>query len=183
MKKIAIYARVSTFEQEERNQLPAINALIKRRDFEPVRTYQEQASAWSAGHQKEFSRLLKDAAAGEFSGLVVWSLDRITREGPSKILQIIDRLERSGITVYSVQEPWTEAPSEVRPLLLAVIGWVAQLESKRRSERTKAGLLRKKLNGGLIGRRPGSKDKHKRRTDGYKLRQARERIRREENGE
>jgi putative DNA-invertase from lambdoid prophage Rac len=179
--RCAIYARVSTLEQEEKNQLPAINALIKRRDFEPVRTYQEAASAWKDGHQIEFSRLLKDAAAGEFQGLVVWSLDRITREGPSKILQIIDRLERSGITVYSVQEPWTEAPNEVRPLLLAVIGWVAQLESKRRSERTKAGLLRRKLGGGRLGRQPGSKDRRKRRTDGYLLRQARDRIRRAEN--
>lgn len=178
--KVAIYARVSTQEQEEKNQLPAIQALIERRGFEPVRIYQEQASAWSAGHQKEFSRLEKDATAKEFSGLVVWSLDRITREGPGRILQIVEKLEKAGVMVISVQEPWTEAPSEVRPLLLAFYGWAAQMESKRRSERTKAGMLRKKLNGGKIGRRPGSKDRHKRRTDGYKLRQAREKVKRAE---
>lgn len=179
--KVAIYARVSTDNQNEKNQLPAIYTLIERRGFEPVQVYQESASAWSAGHQKEFSRLLKDAGAGLFQGIVVWSLDRITREGPGKILQIVDRLEKSGIYVYSVNEPWTEAPTDLRPLLLSVYGWAAQLESKKISERTKAGLLRKKLSGGKLGRRPGSKDKKKRRNDGYILRQAREKIRRAEN--
>lgn len=181
--KVAIYARVSTFDQAEANQLPAINGLIQRRGFDPVRIYQEAASAWSAGHQKEFSQLLKDAAAGEFSGLVVWSLDRITREGPGKILQIVDRLEKSGITVFSVMEPWTEAPTEVRPLLFAVIGWVANQESKKISERTKAGMLRKKLGGGNVGRPKGSKDRRRRKKAGYVLRQAREKVKRAENGE
>lgn len=181
--RVAIYVRVSTSEQEEKNQLPAIEALISRRGFEPVRIYQEAASAWSAGHQKEFSRLLKDGAAGDFAGLVVWSLDRITREGPGKILQIVDRLEKAGINVYSVNEPWTEAPTDLRPLLLSVYGWAAQLESNKISERTKAGLVRKKLNGGKLGRRPGSKDKKKRNVDGYRLRQARERIKRAELGQ
>lgn len=178
--KVAIYARVSTDDQKEKNQLPAIYDLCRRRSFDPVLVYQESASAWSSGHQKEFSRLLKDAKAGEFQGLVVWSLDRITREGPGKILQIVDRLEKAGISVYSVNESWTDVPNDLRPLLLSVYGWAANLESKKISERTKAGLLRKKLDGGTLGRRPGSKDKRKRKTDGYKLRQAREKVKRAE---
>lgn len=178
--KVALYVRVSTYDQAEANQMPAIESLIQRRGFEPVRTYQEQVSAWSAGHQKEFSRLLKDAKAGEFSGLVVWSLDRITREGPGKIIQIVDRLEKAGIAVISIQEPWTELPSDIRPLLLSFYGWIANQESKRISERTKAGMLRKKMNGGRVGRPIGSKDRRRRRKAGYELRQAREKVKRAE---
>lgn len=180
---VAIYARVSTFDQKEENQFPAINALIQRRQFTPVRTYQEAASAWSAGHQKEFSQLLKDAKAGAFQAVIVWSLDRITREGAGKIIQIVERLERSGVMVISVNEPWTEAPTEVRPILLAFYGWAANLESKKISERTKAGMYRKKIGGGKLGRPNGSKDRRRRRTDGYVLRQAREKVKRAELGE
>jgi len=49
-------------------------------------------------------------------------------------------------------------PSETKPLLYALMGWVAQQESKRISERTKAGLERARAAGKRIGRPQGSKD-------------------------
>lgn len=181
--RAVIYARVSTGKQEEKNQIPDVNRLIEQRGFELVKTYKEKASAWKTGRQKELTKLMKAAQAKEFDCLVVWSLDRLTREGPHKILILYKRLEDLGITVISVKEPWTEAPSELKPLLLALIGWVAEQESKRQSERTKAGLKRKKEEGGKVGRPAGCKDKKKRKNEGYFLRQARARIERAENGD
>jgi hypothetical protein len=43
-------------------------------------------------------------------------------------------------------------------------------------ELTKAGLERAKLNGKILGRRYGAKDKHKRSNEGYLLRHKKERI-------
>lgn len=180
MKKCAIYARVSTKEQEEKNQIPAIKKIVDQRGFKIHQIYSESASAWKSGHQKMLKQLFQDAQDRDFQVLMVWALDRLTREGPAKILQLYKKLEDLGITVISVQEPWTEAPSEVKPLLLAVIGWVAEMESRRRSERTKAGIARKKQSGGKVGRKPGSKDKKKRSNQGYILRQAREKLARAE---
>ena len=57
-------------------------------------------------------------------------------------------------------------------LLLAIAGWVARMESNRRSERTKAGLARAVAQGKGLGRPPGSKDKKKRGPRGYLLRYA-----------
>lgn len=178
--KCAIYIRVSTDEQVQQNQLPSIKLFAERRNLEICRIYSETASAWKAGHQKELAKLIQDARSGEFQSLIIWSLDRLTREGPSKILMIYKKLEDLGVSVISVQEPWTETPSEVKPLLLAVFGWVAEQESKRRSERTKAGIARKKAGGQKVGRKIGSRDKKKRNTEGYKLRHARERVKRAE---
>ncbi|MFC1956164.1 recombinase family protein, partial [Chloroflexota bacterium] len=59
------------------------------------------------------------------------------------------------------QESWTEAPGELGELLYALSGWVARMESERRSERTKAGLARLVARGKRLGRPPGSKDKKK----------------------
>ena len=46
---------------------------------------------------------------------------------------------------------------------MPLTGWVARMESQRRSERTKAGLERAKAQGKHLGRPPGSKDRRKRR--------------------
>ena len=58
------------------------------------------------------------------------------------MLEIVHRLGRYGVPVISLQESWTEVGGEMPDLLLAIAGWVAKMESQRRSERTKAGLQR-----------------------------------------
>lgn len=47
-------------------------------------------------------------------------------------------------------------------LLYAVTGWVAQMESQRISERTKAGLARAQVQGRCLGRPRGSRDRRRR---------------------
>jgi DNA invertase Pin-like site-specific DNA recombinase len=71
-------------------------------------------------------------------------------------------LKICGVKVLSYQESWTEAPGELGELLFAIAGWVARMESQRRSERTKAGLMRLVTQGKKLGRPKGSRDKRKR---------------------
>jgi len=95
--------------------------------------------------------------------VLVWALDRLSREGALAILSLAHKLSVCGVKVLSYQESWTEAPGELAELLYALTGWVARMESQRRSERTKAGLARVKAQGKRLGRPSGSKDKRKRR--------------------
>jgi DNA invertase Pin-like site-specific DNA recombinase len=94
--------------------------------------------------------------------MLVWALDRLSREGSLAILSLVNRLKVYGVKVISYQESWTEAPGELAELLYALTGWVARMESQRRSERTKAGLARVKALGKRLGRPLGSKDKKRR---------------------
>ena len=94
--------------------------------------------------------------------MLVWALDRLSREGALAILSLIEKLSACGVKVLSYQESWTEAPGELGDLLFALTGWVARMESQRRSERTKAGLARVKAQGKKLGRPKGTKDKRKR---------------------
>jgi len=132
------------------------------RGFIIVKAYQEKESAWKAGHQRELARLLHDAGKRRFDTVLVWALDRLSREGSLAILTLVNRLRSYGVNVISYQEAWTEAPGELGELLFALTGWVARMESQRRSERTKAGLVRVKVQGKRLGRPPGSRDKRKR---------------------
>jgi putative DNA-invertase from lambdoid prophage Rac len=161
--KSAAYIRASTSEQETINQLPALEEYAKRRGFEIVQVYSENETAWKAGHQAELARLCEDARKGKFEVVLVWALDRLSREGALAILSLVDRLKRYGAKVISYQESWTEAPGDLADVLYAITGWVARMESHRRSERTKAGLERARREGKPIGKRGPDKKKRKRR--------------------
>jgi DNA invertase Pin-like site-specific DNA recombinase len=103
---------------------------------------------------------------------LTWDLSRLCREGVGPALEIVNRLGKAEVEVWSLQEPWSETSGELRDLLLAMVGWVARYESTQRSERTRAGLARALSEGKRLGRPPGAKDGKKRSRRGYLLRYA-----------
>jgi len=158
--------------QHTDNQLPDLTSLAQRRGLEVMRVYELQQSAWRGAHQKLLTEVYNDARLGKFNFLLVWALDRLSREGALATLEIVHRLGKSGVIIISVQEPWVEVSGELRDLLLALGGWVARWESQRRSEQTKAGLAQAVSQGKQSGRPKGIKDCKKRRRSGYFARYA-----------
>ena len=102
--KVCIYSRVSTGQQDTTNQSVALTEWAKQRGFEVVKVYEEEESAWKAGHQRELARLLEDARKRRFDMVLVWALDRLSREGPLAILTLVNRLKICGVKVISYQE-------------------------------------------------------------------------------
>ena len=170
--RAAIWVRVSSAPQHTENQLPDLYALAQRRGMKVVEVYELHESAWRGAHKKVLSQVYQDARLGRFDTLLVWALDRLSREGISATLEIVDRLGRSGVRVVSLQEGWSEVDGPLRELLLSIVAWVARMESERRSERTKAGLARAIAQGKKLGRPSGSKDSKKRKRSGYFARYA-----------
>ena len=170
---VAAYIRVSTSDQTAENQLPAILDYCKAHWWPEPEIYAENESAWRSGRQVELSKLLQDCMNGKkFDILVIWSLDRLSRQGIASILNLINTFKTYGCKVISIKEAWTDTEGPMQELLLAVFGWAAQYESKLKSERTLAGLARAKSEGKHLGRPTGSKDKQKRSRRGYLLRYA-----------
>ncbi len=165
------YLRVSTGQQDTSNQLPAIQAWCESHGQELTEIYSENESAWKAGHQKELSRLLDDLRSGKrkYDIVICWALDRLSRQGAASILNLVNTFKAYGVRVVSLNESWTELPGELGEVLFAIAGWVARMESQRRSERTRAGLARVRANGSKSGVGIGKrgKDKSKRKRAGY----------------
>jgi DNA invertase Pin-like site-specific DNA recombinase len=67
-------------------------------------------------------------------------------------IQTVLELDRLGVRVVSVRETWLDTDSLVRPLLVAIFGWVVDQERTRLIERTKAGMSRARTEGKKIGR-------------------------------
>jgi hypothetical protein len=98
--KVAIYSRTSTTDQNPVNQSMVLTDWAGQRGYDVVMVYEEQESAWKAGHQRELARLLEDARKRKFGAVLVWALDRLSREGPLAILSLVNRLKICGVGVY-----------------------------------------------------------------------------------
>ena len=171
-KRVIVYLRVSTTEQTTENQLPALQQWIRDRGYELVRVYQEQESAWRAGRQGELARLLAELPKRKVDICLVWSLDRLSREGVARVFELVRKFKQHGVQLVSYSEPWLEQSGELAELLYAIAAWIAEFESRRRSERTLAGLARARAKGKHLGRPWGSCDKKKRKRSGYFARYA-----------
>ena len=144
----ALYVRVSTDRQTADNQLAEVRQLASARGYEPV-VYEEIESAAKA--RPVLDRMLADVRAGRVQAVAVWALDRLHRSMTGAINTVLE-LDRLGVPVLSVREGWLDTSGPVRPLLVAIFGWVAEQERVRLIERTKAGLERARREGKVLGR-------------------------------
>ncbi len=147
-KRAGVYLRVSTDRQTVQNQLADLQRLVEARGYEAI-TYEEIESAAKA--RPVLDRLLADARAAKIVAVAVWALDRLHRSMVGAIQTVLE-LDRLNVRVVSVREPWLDTDSPVRPLLVAIFGWVAEQERTRLIERTKAGMARARKEGRKIGR-------------------------------
>jgi DNA invertase Pin-like site-specific DNA recombinase len=154
--RIALHARVSTSDkgQDPRNQILELRRYseTKANSSIPIIEYLEQETATGKKRRPVFEKMLQDAERGRFEVLVIWALDRLSREGPLKTMLLLDRLHRAGVKVKSLKEPWLEPDSPTYDLLLPIFAWIAKQEALRISERVRAGLNRAKENGKTLGR-------------------------------
>jgi len=148
----ALYVRVSTDRQTAENQVAELRQLAAARNLEPV-IYEEVESAAKA--RPVLDRMLADARAGKVRAILVWALDRLHRSMVGSIQTVLE-CDRLGVPVVSLREPWLDTAGPVRPLLIAIFGWVAEQERTRLIERTKAGLERARRQGKRLGRPPAS---------------------------
>lgn len=124
--------------------------VARAREYDVVAIYEEHENA--AKRRQTHARMLDDARRGVFDVLVVWALDRFGRSMASNVRQVLE-LDRLGVLVVSVREPWLDTGGPVRGLLVAIFSWVAEQERHRLVERTRAGLARARREGKRLGRR------------------------------
>lgn len=144
----AVYVRVSTDLQTGENQRAELLQLAAARGYD-ADMYSETESA--AKHRPVFEGMIADVRAGRVRAVLVWALDRLHRSMVGAIQTVLE-CDRLGVPVISVREPWLDTAGPVRPLLIAIFGWVAEQERTRLIERTKAGLERARRQGKRLGR-------------------------------
>ncbi|SRR6266702_871545 len=156
MSRVAIYARVSTEDrgQDPENQLAQLRAWCASAGHENVAEYVDRASGGKGADKRpRFAAMLEAAHRRQFDVLLVWALDRLSREGMVATVGYLQRLTDAGAAFHSYSEPYLATDSEIaRNILLAAMSSLAKVERARISERTKAGLARVRAKGVRLGR-------------------------------
>src|SRR5204863_8695487 len=155
-KRIAIYARVSEEDrvQEPENQLLQLREWCGAAGHQVVGEYVDYVSGGkSADRRPNLAALMDHAHRRQFDVVLVWALDRFSREGMVPTIGHLQRLASYGVAFHSYTEPLLSTDNEmVRDIVLAVMSSLAKLERQKISERTKAGLARVRAKGTRLGR-------------------------------
>jgi DNA invertase Pin-like site-specific DNA recombinase len=150
--KCAIYARVSTKDrgQDTENQLSQLRRYAQSQSWEIVE-YIDHESGKHA-HRAQLQALFAAASRREFGVVLVWALDRFTREGVAETFAHIKKLLDYGVQFESLTEAHFRTTGPAGELMIAIAAWIAKQERIRISERTKAGLELAKAEGRIGGR-------------------------------
>ncbi len=154
--RLAIYARVSTDDkgQDPENQLRHLREWCGRMGYPIEHEYVEHENGGKGvEYRKRLGAMFAGAARREFDLLLVWSLDRFSREGMAATVVHLQRLASHGVAFRSFTEEHLSTENElVRNILLATLSSLAKLEREKISQRTKAGLERARALGKVLGR-------------------------------
>ncbi len=146
----AAYVRVSSKGQDDRTQRSAVELAARARGDEVGLWFAEKASAtWNA--RPELEALRAAARRGELRRLYVFRVDRLTRTGIRDTLAIVDELRRHGCELVSIADGFDFA-GPASEIVLAVMGWAAQMERAALGERISAAKARTLAAGKTWGR-------------------------------
>src|SRR5438132_3005613 len=147
--RAAIYARVSTVDQEPENQLAEIRRYAEARGWTATE-YVDHGVSGAKEKRPALDRLLADARRRRFDVLVCWRLDRLGRN-LRHLITLLEDLQALGVAFVSLAEG-IDATTPAGKLQMHILGAIAEFERARIAERVRAGLQRAKAQGKRLGR-------------------------------
>src|SRR5690349_20385578 len=147
--RAAIYARVSTLEQEPENQLCELRRYVEARGWTATE-YVEKGVSGAKDRRPALDQLLADAKRRRFDVLVCWRLDRLGRNLRHLIL-FLDELQALGVGFVTLGEG-IDTSTPAGKLQLHILSAIAEFERERIRERVVAGLQRARKQGKRLGR-------------------------------
>ena len=155
-RRVAIYARVSTEHEAQisalENQVQYYDDILSRhKDWILVDRYIDEGITGTSIHKREsFMRMLKDAKDKKFDLIVTREVSRFARNTVDT-LQQTRTLKTYGVEVWFTEDNIWTMNDEDGELRLSIMATLAQNESKKISQRVKAGQMISFKNGVLYG--------------------------------
>lgn len=142
--KVAIYIRVSTQYQVDRASLPVqreelINYAKYALGIEHYEVFEDAGYSAKNTDRPAFQRMMARVRLGEFSHILVWKIDRISRN-LLDFAAMYQELKQLGITFISKNEQF-DTSSAMGEAMLKIILVFAELERNMTSERVSAVML------------------------------------------
>jgi len=160
--RVAIYARVSTLDQDPDSQLLALRTYCEGARHWPeeeshfprawviVGEYVDRGVSGGVTSRPELNRLLADCRRRAVDVVLVWKFDRLARS-TIHLLEVLRELAQLGIDFVSMTEA-IDTSTSVGKMVYTFLGAIAEFERDLIRERTRAGMARARAGGKRIGR-------------------------------
>ena len=148
-KRVALYTRVSTGDQNAEMQLNELTEYARFRKWEVAETYSDTMSG-AKDRRPALDRLMVDAKRGKFDVVAVWRFDRFARS-TSHLLRALEEFSALGIDFVSLRES-IDTSTPTGKMIFTILASVAELERCTIRERVIAGQRAAKRRGVRFGR-------------------------------
>ena len=148
--KIAIYARVSTQDQQTiPMQIEHLKEYARLREWTVANVYEEKISG-ASNNRPAYKEVMQAARQRTIDAVLVWKLDRWGR-GLKELVNSMHELEELGVSFISFKDTLDLSTSNGRAMahMLAVF---ATFEREQINDRVKAGIEEAKKKGVVLGR-------------------------------
>jgi DNA invertase Pin-like site-specific DNA recombinase len=149
MKKVIIYARVSTREQKVDMQIIDLRQYAEARKLKVVREYIDYASG-AKTERENYKKLFDDARKRKTDVVLVWKFDRFARS-TRELINALEEFNNLGVDFISYKEN-IDTSTPAGKILFTMISAFAEFERAIIRERVIAGMEKAKAKGARIGR-------------------------------
>ena len=137
---VVIYARYSSHNQTEQSiegQLKECYEFAKRNDYNVIGEYIDRALTGTSDNRPQFKKMIEDSAKKQFSGVLVYQLDRFARNRYDSATYK-NRLKKNGVRVFSARENISQDASGI--LVEGLLESMAEYYSAELSQKIKRGM-------------------------------------------
>ncbi len=150
MKKAAIYARVSTEDQNAAMQVNELRDMCKRRGWELYNEYIDGGYSGTKTSRPALDQMMKDAHRRHFDIVLVWRFDRFARS-TTHLLSALNEFRSLGIDFFSYSEN-IDTSTAMGEMIFTIFAALAQFERALIVERVNAGMAHAKKHGTKSGK-------------------------------
>ena len=151
--KYVAYIRVSTDKQDSEKQRHLLLEYAQKNKFVFDEIIEVLVSSTAGAEKRRITELQEKVTRGDV--VVTAELSRLSRN-MLQGLTLLTELDQKGVEVVFIRQPELSTTTNLRPLLLAIYGYLAQSEREFLSLRTKQGLAAARAAGVKLGRPKGS---------------------------
>ena len=149
MKRVAIYYRVSTTDQDPQMQIDELREYAKSRRFKVVGEFLDEASGRN-NSRVQLEEMLKQVRKRKVDVVLVWKYDRFARS-TQHLVNTLEEFKSLGVDFIRYTQQ-IDTTTSMGKFFFTIMAGIAEFESDIISERVRSGMAAAKRNGKHVGR-------------------------------
>ena len=151
MKKVVLYARVSSKDQNCERQISELRIIASNHNYHIVDEYIDTGFSGSLKNRPELDRMMKDAFLKKFEMVMTLELSRVGRS-TKNLLEIVEKLKEKDINLFIANQQ-IDTSTPTGSMFFTIASAFATYERDLIRERVISGLQNAKKKGKVLGRK------------------------------